>query len=305
MRDIQGIRCRRFAAVLLFMATTGMTASQCSEKVSGSGTTTTTTATTTSSGSSTTTTTAALRVKVEVAWETGFDRSTYADCSIPSTAADGTTLACTAAVPEGKLFYGTTYITIETGTGSLCPQLIFRPYFYQASTAAAFTPLGSTAVVDCSVAAAFAPPLTTSTLPAACFNGPATTLVSSFPTYTGLYVSPTTSTYSNTYTIASGNSLTKRTNRWVSNQLSSETNALRDRTVNRPTYTPGGDGYIANTLRDYSATCMKSWTEDRYSITLVITDVDTETGEDADNGTAGNNDFGDWNSTLPAIDPQP
>jgi hypothetical protein len=201
-------------------------------------------------------------------------------CEIPPGSAEGTTIACNLAIPEGQLYFSDHFFTVGTSDPTACPLLFFQPYFYQAFDSAAATPFWTTSEVDCSVGPG--------EISADCFNGPAKTIVPDFPRYTRLYMR-TVKNSKETYKAMSPNSAFAGSNRYMVNNKADKTAAVAS--IN------GGDGYIANSMRDWTVTCMDDFLEEEYTINITISDRDTEgTADIPDN--FGLNDQLDWDSTA-------
>ncbi|MBS1961054.1 MAG: hypothetical protein JST04_02475 [Bdellovibrionales bacterium] len=204
---------------------------------------------------------------VSSAWETTPDSYvTQISCSVPSGSATGTAVTCSGKIPEGQLYFSNLKFTVGTTSSNTCHTIVFRPYYYVASTAAAYTPPGSTSAVDCSVLP----------LDGSCYNGAAKEIVPSFPDYSGVYFLTSTGNEAD-YTISSGNTLQQGTNRYTCNNKVDKTAAVA--------------GYVANTMQDYVLECRDEYYELQRKITLTIGDYDTGPAEDP--GGASDH-FDDW-----------
>lgn len=204
-----------------------------------------------------------LFLKVETTWETDEDNSlgptTHANCTVPDGSAAGTTVACTANIPEGQLYYSNIKFTMGTNSPVTCSRLVFQPYYYKASVSATFRPFWSPdADIDCSGATAEAG--------ATCYNGVATEIVPEFPKFRAVYFMTEVQAESS-FTAKSGNKQSAGSNRWTSNNL-----LLADRGAN---IAIPFDGYRANTFVDYSVICRDKWEEPIWEIDLTINDVDS------------------------------
>ncbi len=153
--------------------------------------------------------------------------------------------------------------------------MFIYPYYYRASTSAAFQPTWSVSEVDC----------TAFPLPADCFSGVGTE-VKDFPRAVGYYFKPSDSLYRH-FEFSSAHSKWRGTNRW-------SCNTLTDRTMN---ISLSGDGFIANSMADYQFLCTDRWLQPRYTINLTITDEDEE-GGDPDPDDPDSNHRADWNSAV-------
>jgi hypothetical protein len=211
--------------------------------------------------------TADLYLVVSSAWETTptmFD--TQITCTIPS--GSGTVSStCAGTIPEGQLHFSKLKFTVGTTNPSICKQLIFRPYYFIASTAGAYTPEGSTSAVDCSVGAPD---------DVGCYGGNAKEIVPSFPTYTGRYFL-TAEGLETSYTISSANEVFGTTNRYTCNNKVDQTAAVA--------------GYVANSMANYVVECRDQYYTLTKRITLTLGDADLEAGETPG---AANDDYDDW-----------
>jgi hypothetical protein len=214
---------------------------------------------------------APLAIKVS----TKFDSSnyvfpvTFAETGTTTCSASATTpnATCTVSIPEGRLYYSAVTLSFTWST-SACPLMRFIPYQYQASNADDYFAPATEVSSDCSVNAS---------AKSECWAGAAKDVVSDFPKSRSLIYLPDETQSGSTsasLTINSGLSKNWGSNRWVSN-------SLIDKTTMRTSVDLGsiGDGYVANTMEDYSWTCRDQWADPKtYSITLKINDVDSDTG---------------------------
>jgi len=224
-----------------------------------------------SSASSSTTssgTTGNLYLKVSTAWETTptiFE--TQITCRIPEGSAT-TSATCSGTVPEGQLHYSKIRFTVGTTNSSTCRILIFKPYYYVASNAAGFVPpWDTTTTVDCSVGAPD---------DAACYDGVAKEIVTSFPTYTGMYFL-TAEGAEQSYDASSANEIHHPSNRYTCNNKVDPTAAVAN--------------YVANSMQNYVVECRDDHYNLQKQITLTFGDADLESGETPG---AGTDDFNDW-----------
>lgn len=213
-------------------------------------------------------------VSVQLKYE-GTAATTYAEagsCTIAGGSALASTNSCTITIPEGQLYYSDMKFVVTTGVGT-CPLVTFTPYYYQAAGTNPWNPDWDTAAnADCTVAFA--------SLPTACFSGPAPELIATFPTLTGLYSVLGSGTSASWEVLSSNSTDPAYSNRRVANNLSLASRAL--------TFgIGGGDGYVMNTMQDYTFDCQDTYLFTNRTITIVIDDDDVDA-----NG--GANDVDDW-----------
>ena len=217
-------------------------------------------------------------VQVQTAYENTNTNTLEQDCNIPVGTPVGTSIACLALVPEGRLHFSSVSLVVSAGKSSGCEIIQVSPYYYQASTAVAFTPTWLTAPIDCSGGAA---------APKDCYSGPATVLVPGFPSFTGLYFL-TAFSASQTFMFPSANISKRLSNRWASNAL----------IVRNAPIVIAGDGYVANSMHDYQFVCNDRWTQPLYTINLTIQDNDDLATGNTNVNNPAFDQWPDWNSAL-------
>jgi hypothetical protein len=214
-----------------------------------------------SSGGGESSISAGLYIAVATQWDGTSDWIDAGNCQIPLNSPSGTVNnTCLIHAPEARMYFSTTRFLVGSADDSMCKIITFQPYFYLGSnTDAAYSPpwLGSSSsTVDCTVAPT----------PAACYNGPATTIVTGFPSYTGTYFLSAVEN-EHTFTAASANSLLQTSNRWIANSKTNKAAGI-------------AGVYVANSMTDYRVLCQDEWGETKYSITMKLADEDAESGED-------------------------
>jgi hypothetical protein len=204
--------------------------------------------------------------------------TTEADCQMPVAAAAGTINPCNVSIPEGRMHFSTLTWTVSVGTQTLnppCEIVVFQPYYYKASNAAGFKPSWETSAIDCSA----------SPTPLGCFSGPATTIVTGFPQFVGEYfLAPDTSSQS--YSVKSANANLRSSDRWTVNNLADETSAVA--------FLNGRDGYVANSMVDYSFSCFDKFMQPVYGFTHQITKIDVTGGALNNPANPLTNQYPDW-----------
>jgi hypothetical protein len=205
-------------------------------------------------------------VEVKTLWENATETQTHATCTVtdatvPKQAVTGTPVSCTASIPEAQLYYSSLRFSISASTQ--CDIVTFRPFYYQISDSAAYTPPNTTTVVVCDGS--------TTPIPQACFGGAGTNIITNLGTNTGLYFLPGFEP-SRDFEAISGN--TKRQsapefsgleNRWTVNNLPAASRAV---TVN--------DVYLQNTWQDWQVICRDEWDEPLYRMTIDIIDANSD-----------------------------
>lgn len=243
----------------------------------------TNTTSTTTVPSSTPTVEAGLYLRVKTAWETAPTTwVTHGTCSIPSgtgTAGSPATATCSIAIPEAQLYFSRLSFLVGTAEPSACKIILFHPYYYLGETAdATFTPFwdGTGTEIDCM----------TLPLPAACFNGPATSIVSSFPDYRSTYFLSADASEVD-YTVDSANTQAKTDNTYSCNNLLDPSQA-------QVTYTGAGFSFVGGSsagttsydgvYSNYVVECRDEFFELIYSLSLTLEDTDSTVDH-----------FRDWN----------
>lgn len=227
-------------------------------------------ATSSSTTTTTTTSTYPLYLSIQGLWENSASQSfSDASCFIPAgttAGGAGSAVNCTVKVPELTLHYSDIKFTIGTNSATVCSAVGFIPYYFKRSSSAVFQPTGATAPSDCSGA--------TTPVPTVCYSGAAKSMVTSFPTYTGLYFLPGITT-AQTYTLKSSSTLgtslsddvpVKNTNTNVSNGLAAVDRATL---INNATIQ-----YVASSMVDYSIGCYDQYGNSIYSLKLLLIDTD-------------------------------
>jgi hypothetical protein len=212
-------------------------------------------------------------LKVETAWETTPDVfQTQSICKIAQGSA-APSLACPQVdIPEGQLHYSKLKITVGSTNSAVCKIIVFHPYYYLGSTAAIYTPpWAPSGPIDCSDHAGpgGGPSL------ADCYDGVAKQMVTSFPTYTGMYFL-TSLGNEVSYTADSANTKLISTNRWTCNNNPAPAAPIAD--------------YVANSTKNYTVECRDEYYTLLKQLTLVINDVDVG----ANNPGGPQDDFNDW-----------
>jgi len=213
---------------------------------------------TTAPGASAPSEVGALYLRVDSSWENDDNYvTTLGRCLVPMGSTIGTTLTpadpgCTITVREGQLFFSKLHFIVGTTNplpmgstdATLCASVIFRPYYYLASNAAHFIPdwlaVTPASETDCS----------TNPTPAACYNGPAKTILSGFPNVSG-DIFHTIVTQQMTYNVTSGHLAGQKVTKWVANDYA------------------GTSAGISG--QDYIAECRNIYFDLLYSISVKIT----------------------------------
>lgn len=219
-------------------------------------------------------------VTVEAAWAESPDTKTLLKtCAISKGAPAGTLMNCELSVPEGQMYFSD--FTITSNSTDVCAISTAEPYQYLASTSTTFDPRWGNGTIDCSGAVSRSK---------FCYNGPGPDLIPEWPTYDHIFYLPSiTKKYA--FEIAAGVTGRRGTNRWMCNSLTPARRA-----VNGPNLV-SGDGYIANSMRDWRFRCKDRWEEILYEITLYLSDDDESSGNpDPDDEDA--NYRADWNSSI-------
>ncbi len=175
----------------------------------------------------------------------------------------GSSLNCRVKIPEIQLYYSSLRFDVKIADKS-CAVVVFRPYWYRASSAAAFTPRWGTTAIDCSVADA----------PVECYSGPATKMVSQFPTYTAHYSVFGNSAGRWNLKTDSANKLNPAlSNRFLSNYMESSY-----RNCSNGDLSFSGDGWpctsTPNGFSDYVVSCQDEYGLEKWVLTILIEDVD-------------------------------
>lgn len=224
-----------------------------------------------------------LTLTVESRWEKSSFKTLHQRCEIPKSAPLGTVLECDVTVPEAQLYYSDLILSLETDPLGPGERMTFHPYYYIASRSPEFIPFWSDNDTKINCFGEADVPFTFKKIPKDCFNGPAPHIIDGWPTYTGVY-HLVKGSHILTKEIPAANSIRRRTNRWTSNSLDP---AFRGRDLDL-----GGDGYVSNSMKDYSFALDDKWGEPLYAITLTIKDEDFQTGGSGDNHYSG------WNGLF-------
>lgn len=231
-----------------------------------------------------------LYFKLGVAWESGesdvSESYTYVKtCSLPPASIAGSSQTCTVTVPELQLYYSNLQFKVGTLDRVACPFVSFTPYYYVRSRQEMVNSWDDKTKVSCD-----ADPYA-----ATCFGGAGPVMISDFKNDRGRYFVSATTNEGN-YPLPSSNKTRQlgplNTNIMVTNDISVPT-AGQESTI-QP-----GDAYpVANqfekvtgagTWQDYVVACKDMWGATTHSITIKISDRNTEssTGGPVDH-------FADW-----------
>lgn len=230
---------------------------------------------------------AGLYFQFKTAWETDdTDFTTQGTCQIALNAAVGTTTTCNIAVPEAQLFFSKLTYVVGSADSTQCKRIIFRPYYYLGSTAAAFTPNwdATQTEVDCS----------TSPIPAECYNGVAAEIVTDFPSYRSMYFL-TNLGQETTFNADSANNKTKLDNTYSCNNLADPSAAAGVYAADGYSFVGGSTAGTTNydsRYQNYIVECRDEWNELVYKITARISDEDLSTGETP--GVPATDHYPDW-----------
>jgi hypothetical protein len=168
-----------------------------------------------------------------------------------------------------------------------CTIVTFTPYYYLASTAAAFQPGWEQASENCS----------TSPIPIGCYSGIGTVIIPSFPLYGGIYYDVAQST-TFTATGTSANANSRYSDRWTVNDLSEdgELNGATNTEATNIAFTGGVDGYVANSMQDYKFVCNDAYMQPVYTFKMEIQKINVTGTTPAANLPADKttNQFPDW-----------
>jgi hypothetical protein len=172
-------------------------------------------------------------------------------------------VTCTITVPEARLFFSKVRFNYSWRNDK-CKLMFFHPYYYKASTSAAYSPVWVDSPIDCSK----------SPIPGDCFGGAAPQIVPGFPK-TDSIIHPsdptTTSPQSDHKDLASGWSL----QRYYSNRTTVNDIAPSKKGSNQ-SFPAENETYLANTYVDYQFICRDDWYDDQtYKITVFIKDEDS------------------------------
>jgi hypothetical protein len=207
-------------------------------------------------------------------------------CEVPTGTAVGTTIPCVATIPEGTLHFSKLKLQLVISEGTACDIAVFVPYVYQASTGADFNPEWTETDIDCDG--------TTDPIPEDCFNGAGVDLIE-YPKFGSIYYTPSGGSLEVAYTVDSANARFRHSgNRWTNNTLAVRTANL--------TTIGGTDGYVANSMQDWSFTCRDKWFDINFRVAITIQDEDTG-GPACDPNVYECNQFPNWGSTQ-STDPQ-
>jgi hypothetical protein len=214
-------------------------------------------------------------------YETGGPSTTEIDCVIPPGTSSGNVSTCNPIIPEGRLHFSTLTWTVNVGLQDQtpgCEIVVFKPYYYQASSTANFLPSWETAAVDCS-----ASPIITD-----CFSGVGTLIVPSFPQFRGVYFLVQANSTQN-YSATSANLNLRGSNRWTVNNLANHAAAH--------TFSGGSDAYIgSNNYVDYQFTCNDRYMQPVYTVNMQINDMDiVGVYPNTQPGNSAINQYPDWN----------
>jgi hypothetical protein len=198
---------------------------------------------------------ASLQVVVSTAWEDApSDFEVQNTCSQSGTKEDPGEVDCLVPIGEEQLFYSK--LKFEISTSGDCTVIQFTPYRYRASSDAAYVPPEGGGPFDCSVADTVSP--------VECWGGVAKELVPDFPAFVGLF--STSGMLSQT--ISSSNEILGHANRYTSNDM-----LAADRGVD---LAPVGsfEGYVADSMVDYTAQCVDKWANVVSTINVFVQDFD-------------------------------
>jgi hypothetical protein len=223
-----------------------------------------------------------------------------ASCQIDAGTLGGDT-PCTATIDEAILY--NSRITFKWGTEDTvnCPFIRFTPYYYRASNSATFDPEWAD-VTNCSIPVTGDDPN--------CYGGVAPLVISSFSdtNYSFLSYTPSVATGEVSVSQSSGE-LLRSSNRMISNPPAAYAIGA-DRSL-----TNGADGIVNAfgggytgprvTLQHYEVSCEDNFADPLYTLHLYIRDYDVMTPSPGSNSpdNAALNDYPDWDSSDPAIDP--
>lgn len=203
-------------------------------------------------------------------------------CEIPAGTVTGTSMSCTVEIPEGTLHFSRLKLQMVVPSGTSCQFVVFKPYGYQASNTVDFTPEWSKDdEVDCDGSVL--------PMPLECYSGPAQDIVTEFPTFNSLVITPTGSGLEEAWVIESAHTRKRyNSNRWTNNTL-----IARGANIASPN---GDDAYIANSMQDWEFDCRDVWYDFNYQIALTIQDENTQGGV-CNINLSSCNQFPNWNST--------
>lgn len=189
---------------------------------------------------------------------------------------------CTISIEELNLYYSNLKFNIATGSRSYCEQVVFRPFRYERSNAAAFSQAGSSSPLDCTKASF--------ERDSKCWGGLAPVIATGFPVNMSNYFL-TENTLSASYTAKSADERRESdpdASLMYTNANSTNNLALAARGTGLEVALGDDVDYVANTYVDNFIGCYDYWGNLDYSITLTIRDED-ETGP----GTVPD-EFWDW-----------
>jgi hypothetical protein len=239
-----------------------------------------------------------LYVVVESKYENLSDSSYIreGECSITSTAATPAekNISCTVSIPELRLHYSKLKLTAGTSSTSLCPFILFQPYYYLKSNSN--IPLsGNYEAYDCSG--------TKYLTKSFCWGGAGQNVIETvgfqFPQTASVYYTPVEGNLATAYLVESANKMAIANAKGVTSKSISIDQSYYSN-VFAANSLPSGSraaSYIGNGVdyagggnyQDWTWSCRDSYGFQTYSITLTIDDQDTATAEGI------SNDYYDWN----------
>lgn len=232
-----------------------------------------------------------LEVRISIAWDNHPENVIpQQTCRVPQNASKGSQLSCEVSIPEGQLHYSHLILETRTENPFACHIVNFRPYYYRASYKKDFTPEWSlTKPLDCSEPW----PKT----PAGCYNGPATTIVPDFPSFTYLFqlANPEGIVELNADIPSPYTARRFSNNRWVVNSL-----VDRARSLSMQAGIYDWDAFVGgeNNFQDYSFECLDQWADLLGRIALTVRDIDTGGPNCDSNDVSLCNQYPEWNSQV-------
>lgn len=241
---------------------------------------------------------APLYIVLESKYENASDNSYIreGECAVASTASTPATqnISCSISIPELRLHYSKLKFTVGTSSVSLCPFVNFTPFYYVKATTN-LTLQGNYEAYDCSSSKWMTDPF--------CWGGAAQSIIPAsgfeFPFVRSLYYIPTSEAKATTYEMESSNKMSIANAKAVTagtisldaafSQNAYVSNALPSGSRAASLATSFVDYAGSGLYQDYRWQCRDIYGEATYSITLTISDMDTETAEGV------SNNFYDWN----------
>lgn len=221
-----------------------------------------------------------LTFSVSTQWENQ-DTSTFElakKCEVDAAAIRGSVDTCTITVEEARMYYSKIRFSVATNDPIRCRVLHFQPYWYTRSITSNFYPPGEVSATGIECNPAVEPDQSPK-----CFGGAATQIVPGFPKYKSLY---SLTSISSTYDVDLKSEGKERFYGGAHvNYL--VTNDKTTRGVAGPLN--NAKSYIANSMVDYSVTCVDEWGYPYHTIDITISDEDKD-GAESD----AEDNFVDW-----------